>query len=99
MKQTPTTNTRASETDWERVDKLRDEEIDYSDIPPTSPELFAKAAVKEGGVSVREPKQAISLRVDKDVLAWFKAQGEGYQTHINAVLEAYVEAQRAAERE
>ncbi len=96
MKQTPTTNTQVSKTDWKRVDKLRDEDIDYSDIPPTSPELFAKAAVKEGGVNVREPKQAISLRVDRDTLAWFKAQGEGYQTHINAVLEAYVAAQKAA---
>ena len=39
---------KAAETDWERVDKMRDEDIDYSDIPPTSPELFAKAVVKDG---------------------------------------------------
>ncbi|MGQ0429911.1 MAG: BrnA antitoxin family protein [Gammaproteobacteria bacterium] len=37
-------------------------------------------------------KAAISLRLDADVLAWFKAQGPGYQTRINAVLRAYKEA-------
>ncbi len=74
-----------------------EEDIDYSDIPPTTPELFAKAVLKKGGVVVRQPKKAISLRVDSEVIDWFKAQGEGYQTHMNAVLEAYVKAQKAAE--
>jgi uncharacterized protein (DUF4415 family) len=36
------------------------------------------------------------LRIDADVLDWFKAQGRGFQTHMNAVLRAYVEAQRKA---
>jgi uncharacterized protein (DUF4415 family) len=39
-------------------------------------------------------KQAISMRVDPEVLAFFKAQGEGYQTRINAVLRSYVEAHK-----
>lgn len=38
------------------------------------------------------PKASISLRVDHDVLAWFKAQGDGYQTRINAVLRAFRDA-------
>jgi len=37
-------------------------------------------------------KAAISLRLDEDVLAWFRAQGPGYQTRLNAVLRAYMEA-------
>ena len=37
-------------------------------------------------------KAAISLRLDEDILEWFKAQGPGYQTRINAVLRAYMEA-------
>lgn len=78
---------------------MQDEDIDYSDIPATPPELFAQVVVKQGGVPiVKQPKQAISLRVERDVLEWFKAQGEGYQTHINAVLEAYVKAQKDAQR-
>jgi uncharacterized protein (DUF4415 family) len=39
-------------------------------------------------------KAAISLRLDADVLDWFRAQGNGYQTRINAVLRAYMEAAR-----
>jgi uncharacterized protein (DUF4415 family) len=41
-----------------------------------------------------EPKQPISLRVDRDVLAWFKRQGPRYQSRINAVLRSYVVAMR-----
>lgn len=40
-----------------------------------------------------EPKRAVSLRLDADVLAWFRRQGDGYQTRINAVLRSYVAAQ------
>jgi uncharacterized protein (DUF4415 family) len=47
----------------------------------------------ERAIIVTPPaKEAISLRVDQDVLAWFRAGGAGYQTRMNAVLRAYVEA-------
>jgi len=39
-----------------------------------------------------EPKEPISLRVDRDVLSWFRAQGPGYQTRMNVVLRSYMEA-------
>lgn len=39
-----------------------------------------------------EPKEAISIRVDRDVLAWFREKGPGYQTRMNAVLRSYMEA-------
>jgi uncharacterized protein (DUF4415 family) len=41
-----------------------------------------------------QPKQAISLRIDQDILAWFRDRGPGYQTRMNAVLRAFVDAQR-----
>jgi uncharacterized protein (DUF4415 family) len=44
------------------------------------------------GLKPLPPKTAISLRVDQDVLDWFKSQGDGYQTRINAVLRAFKEA-------
>ena len=47
-------------------------------------------------VMPKSPKEAISLRVDQDILAWFRAQGRGYQSRMNAVLRAYVESQRSA---
>jgi uncharacterized protein (DUF4415 family) len=44
------------------------------------------------GLKPIPPKESISLRIDPDVLAWFKAQGPGYQTRINAVLRAFRDA-------
>ena len=41
-----------------------------------------------------QPKRAISLRVDSDVLEWFKFHGRGYQTRMNAALRAYMEVHR-----
>jgi uncharacterized protein (DUF4415 family) len=42
-----------------------------------------------------QPKQAISLRIDQDILAWFRERGPGYQTRMNAVLRAFVDAQQS----
>jgi uncharacterized protein (DUF4415 family) len=49
-------------------------------------------AIARQGLSVPPRKAAVSLRLDADVLDWFRAQGTGYQTRINAVLRAYMEA-------
>jgi uncharacterized protein (DUF4415 family) len=77
-----------------RLRRMRDEDIDLSDIPETTPEMFARAVVRIGLKPVERKKQ-VTLRLDADVLDWFRAQGRGYQTQINALLRAYVEAQRA----
>ncbi|MEZ4701107.1 MAG: BrnA antitoxin family protein [Rhodothermales bacterium] len=69
---------------------LKDEDIDFSDIPATD-EAFWKEAV----IVQPQPKKAISLRLDADVLAYFQQDGPGYQTRINAVLKAYVETMRS----
>lgn len=60
-----------------------DSEIDYSDMPATKPEEWRAAVV---GKFYRPIKQQLTLRVDADVVAWFKAQGRGYQTRINELL-------------
>jgi uncharacterized protein (DUF4415 family) len=80
-----------SQTDWDRVDKLRDNDIDFSDTPEVTPEMFAKAVLREGLKPVVRKTQ-ITLRIDEDVLTWFKNQGRGYQTRINSLLKAYKEA-------
>ncbi len=77
-------------TDWERLDAMRDEDIDLSDAPEITPEMFAKAVVRRG-LKPTPKKQQITIRVDNDVLEWFRAQGRGYQTKINALLRAYME--------
>lgn len=74
-------------TDWERVTKMKDGEIDYSDIPPLRDNFFNEASVRWP-----ENKKQVTLRIDPDVIEFFKKQGKGYQTMINAVLRKYVEA-------
>ena len=80
-----------SNTDWEALENMTDDEIDFSDIPPLDDDFFKKAVWRIPG-----KKKMISIRLDPEVLEWFKAQGQGqrYQTHINAVLRAYVKAQK-----
>jgi uncharacterized protein (DUF4415 family) len=78
---------RQSKTDWKRIDAIRDEDIDFSDSPELGPDFFANAILWPG------PKRQITLRLDPDVLKFFRKQGRGYQTTINAVLRKYMEAQ------
>ncbi len=80
---------RRSRTDWKRVDSLRDEDIDYSDIPKLTPDFFKHAILWPG------PKKQITLRLDPDVLTFFRRQGKGYQSTINAVLRKYVESRKS----
>ncbi len=83
------TTSKRSKTDWKRVDAMRDEDIDYSDNPKWTPEMFAKAVLRAGLQPVPR-KEQITLRLDGDVLEWFRRRGPGYQTQINALLRAYM---------
>lgn len=82
-----------SRTDWARVKAMKDSEIDFSDSPELTPEAFARAVVRKGLTPVMAKAQ-LTLRLDADVLDWFRAQGRGYQTRINALLRAYRDAHR-----
>ena len=88
------TITQQSRTNWSAVDAMGDEEIDLSDLPEVSPEQFARAVVRKGLKPVQNKTQ-ITLRIDTDVLNWFKNQGKGYQTNINSLLKAYKEAHQS----
>jgi uncharacterized protein (DUF4415 family) len=79
---------KRSKTDWKRIDAMRDEDIDFSEIPELGPDFFARAIIWPG------PKKQITLRVDPDVLTFFRKQCRGYQTVINAVLRKYMEARK-----
>jgi uncharacterized protein (DUF4415 family) len=80
-----------SETDWQRLDAMNDEEIDLTDCPEITPQQFAKAVVRNG-LPINKNKAQVTLRIDNEVLEWFKSQGKGYQTQINSLLRAYMEA-------
>jgi len=73
-------------TNWEFLLSPSDEGIDYSDIPKLDDEFWKKAKPW-----VPRGKDSITLRLDHEVLVWFKKLGKGYQTRINAVLRSYVE--------
>ena len=78
---------KASQTDWKKLSKMQDKDIDTSDIPELDDAFFKNAEIKV------PPKQPVTLRLDTDVLAWFKSQGQGYQTRINKLLRSYMESQ------
>jgi len=81
-------------TDWDRLNAMQDEDIDLSDTPEITPEMFAQAVVRRG-LKSRTAKQQVTIRLDSDVLEWFRSQGRGYQTKINALLRAYMEAHQS----
>jgi uncharacterized protein (DUF4415 family) len=92
----PSTGKRISrKSDWRRVDAQSDNDIRRAirADPDAAPEADV-AWFKSARVVMPETKQAVSLRLDREVMDWFKRQGKGYQTRINAVLRAYVNSQR-----
>jgi uncharacterized protein (DUF4415 family) len=95
-KKSTTRKSQTDQTDWKRIDAMKDEDIDFSDVPEITPEMFARA-VRRRNFKVIPRKKQITLRVDDDVLDWYKKQGRGYQTRINSLLRAYMkEHQRHA---
>jgi uncharacterized protein (DUF4415 family) len=73
----------------EEIQNMPDEEIDTSDIPELGDRFWETAKMV-----VPISKKAVSLRLDSDILDWFKSQGKGYQSTINNVLRTYVNHQQ-----
>ena len=71
---------------------MTDEEIDTSDIPPLDETFFANAHLR------MPEKVSVTFDVDADVLKWFKAQGEAFQSRMNAALRIYAEAHKEHRR-
>jgi uncharacterized protein (DUF4415 family) len=89
---------RGLSDDWEAFKTLSDEEIHARaladpDARPTDPSMWRNARVV-----MPTTKLLTSIRLDPDLLAWFKSFGKGYQTRINAVLRSYVDAHRRETR-
>ena len=68
-------------SDLKRVDAMKDEDIDYSEIPELD-EAFSEARVV-----LLSGKKQLTIRLDEDMLKWLKTQGKGYQSRINAICE------------
>lgn len=88
---------RQGRTDWSRVDAMTEEEIEANavtdpDNPPWTDEQLraAELLMPTAGEAQKIP---VSIRMDSDVLEFFRREGAGYQSRINAVLRAYVRTQ------
>jgi len=83
---------QASKTNFRRLRKMKAEDVKVTaEHPELDVKRIARVIVRKGLRPV-PPKASVSLRIDVDVLEWFKARGSGYQTRINAVLRAFKEA-------
>ena len=81
---------RKGKTDWAKVDALTDEQIEAA--VRKDPDAVPLDVDWSDAVFVIPPKKkAISIRVDEDVLDYFKKQGAGYQRRINAVLRSFMQ--------
>ena len=75
----------------DRIATVKDEDIDFSDIPELDETFWREAEVVEPG-----PTAQIATRIKREALGRFRASGKGYRTRINRVLERYVRARREA---
>ena len=80
-----------SKTDWARLKAKGKSATPTTDHPEADINHIVRGVVRRG-LKPLPPKASISIRVDQDVLEWFKAQGSGYQTRINTVLRAFRDA-------
>jgi uncharacterized protein (DUF4415 family) len=82
-------------TDWQRLRDMSDDDVRAAvladpEIKPTDEEFW-----KTARVVMPQPKKTVTMRLDADLLAWFRRQ-PGYQTRINAILRAYMTAHSGA---
>ena len=82
---------KSDKTDWPRIKTMKEEDITLTDEHPASEVKHIVRGIVRRGLRPVPPKASISLRIDADVLEWFKS-GAGYQTRMNAVLRAFKDA-------
>ena len=90
--------TEAQKAELKALEAAADDQIDYSDIPPIPDSFWLNA---RRNPYYRPVKQQLTLRLDADVIAWFKRNadgGRGYQSNINQALREFVEAQESKAR-
>jgi len=82
---------KAAKTDWAKVDAMTDDEIDYTDSPEVTEEMFKLMRKYEPSKKV-----TVNLRMDKEIVDFFKEHSHKYQTKINEVLAAFVRGYKKA---
>ncbi len=74
-----------SQTDWDALDRMTDDEIDYSDIPPLTEEFFKNASLR-----IPASQMAQWVKVDPDIVEWFQAHSSQHKAQINTILREYI---------
>jgi len=82
-----------SKSDWKAAANMTDAEVEAA-IAGDSDEAGTAVDWSQASVELPQPKAILNMRVDRDVLEFFRRQGKGYQTKINAVRRSYVEQMR-----
>lgn len=82
-----------SQTNWEKLEEMTDDEIDTSDIPPLDEKFFANARLR-----MPKGKITVTLNVDKEIADWYQSQGEESKALMNAALKIYAEAHQEIRR-
>jgi uncharacterized protein (DUF4415 family) len=80
---------KASRTNWDRLEQMQDEEIDQTDIPALDERFFARARMY-----LPNHMNENSVQLESDILTWFKEQEKEYTVLINNVLRTYIESRR-----
>ena len=75
---------KVPEGDWARFDALKDEDIDFSDIPDLT--TIEGLTLRPRQDMYKPIKVSVNCKLDADVVAWLKSGGRGYQTRMNAIL-------------
>jgi uncharacterized protein (DUF4415 family) len=86
---------RKGETDWKRLDALTDKDIEAAVANDPDWQEFNDLNWSEAVLVVPPRKKPISIRVDEDVLDYFKHEGAGYQRRMNAVLRSYMQHRKS----
>jgi uncharacterized protein (DUF4415 family) len=89
---------RRSQTDWARVDAMTYDEIEAATANDPDWAEFKDIDWSSAELIVPAKKKAISIRVDEDVLNFFKKDGEGYQKRMNAVLRSYMQQKSGSKK-
>ncbi len=79
-----------SQTDWPRIRAMTEKELEASIEADSDWVAIPRDWYKSAELTMPKPKKALSLRLDPEIVDWFKMQGPGYQTRINAVLAAFI---------
>jgi len=85
---------KRSSTDFRRLRSMKDKDILLSVEHPEADVKHIVRGIVRSGLKAVPAKRSVSLRIDADVLDWFKSKGAGYQTRINSVLRAFTEVAR-----